>query len=157
MWVQDPSPRLRQGVCLAPYPFRISVWPLHLIGLTLVCYGITGYEPTKKGHSSGGPSEKCGKTGSSIQTCGAALSAALNHHSLHHSPLLPHLTPTPTTSPRLLLSPRTLPHTKPLKSDGEGALRSHSTLALGGGYPGGPRNSTCTWCFFQFSIVLSSL
>ena len=51
-------------------------WPL-------VCYGITAYEPTKKGRCSGGSSENCsggsseksGRTRSPIQTCGAAYSA----------------------------------------------------------------------------------
>ena len=86
MWAQDP-PRLKK-MCV------LHCWPIHglqfyslqtsslsrclVIALewTLVCYGITGYEPTKKGHSSGGSSEKCGRTRSSIQTCGAGFSTA---------------------------------------------------------------------------------
>ena len=45
-------------------PATTSVWSLRLIDLTLVCYGIMGYEPTMEGCRFSGSSEKCGRPGS---------------------------------------------------------------------------------------------
>ena len=42
----------------------------------LVCYGITGYEPTQTGHCSSGSSEKCGRRRPTISSRSAAHSAA---------------------------------------------------------------------------------